>query len=179
MDRYEMLKCCGCDRVLLRHMSWFMDDPEPTVRFYPPAMFRKEPAWSFSFRISPRLAFVHQLLREIYVGIQNDTKMTATMGVRALLEHVIIDKVGDQGTFSRNLTEFASKGFISEQQRSILEAVLEAGHATIHRSYQPSDEDLHTCVDIAESILQTLYVHPGKAARLAKRVPPRENKVPP
>jgi len=172
-DKYEMLKCGGCDNVILRHTSWFSEVPEPTVCFYPPAMFRKEPHWVHDLS-GAKAGFARRLLKEIYIGIQNDMKMTATMGVRALMEYVMIDSVGDQGSFEGNLTKFTKQGFISDKQRTILDAVLEAGHATIHRSYQPSDEDLQTCVDIAESVLQNVYVHPEKAAELTKRVPKRK-----
>jgi len=171
-DRYQMLKCRGCDRVILRHTSWFSEDPEPTVSYYPPAMFRKEPSWVREMS-GKNARFASMLLKEIYVGLQNDMKMIATMGVRALMEYVMIDSVGDQGTFGKNLSEFAKQGFISGKQRDILDVVLEAGHATIHRAYQPSDEDLATCIDIAEGVLQSVYVHPEKASELTKRLPKR------
>ena len=173
-DEYEVLKCGGCDRVILRHTSEASYDPEPTVRFYPPPIFRKQPSWPVGFLLSPNTQCVRKLLNEIYIGIQNDSKMIATMGVRALLEHVMIDSVGDHGTFSDNLKEFTAKGFISEKQRTTLDAVFEAGHATMHRSYQPSDKELQACVDIAESILQTIYVHPQQAANLSRKVPKRK-----
>ncbi len=47
-----------------------------------------------------------------------------------------------------------------------MKTILEAGHATIHRSYSPSTEDLHTCMDIAESIVASIYIHPEKANKL-------------
>ncbi|MBM4276828.1 MAG: DUF4145 domain-containing protein [Deltaproteobacteria bacterium] len=171
-DKYEMLKCAGYDNVILRHTSWFSEDPEPSVHFYPPAMSRKEPTWLVDIS-GKSTRFAKSLLKEIYVGVQNGMKMIATMGVRSLMEYVMIDSVGNQGTFGKNLAEFASNGFISDKQRDILDAVLEAGHATTHRAYQPSDEDLATCIDIAENVLQTVYVHPGKAAELKRRVPKR------
>ena len=173
-DEYEVLKCGGCDRVVLRHTLYTSYEQETTVRFYPPPMFRKQPVWPLSFHLNPGTVFARQLLNEIYIGIQNGSKMIATMGVRALLEHVMIDSVGDHGRFTDNLKEFTAKGFISEKQRTTLDAVLEAGHATIHRSYQPSDKDLQTCVDIAESVLQSVYVHPKMADLLSKRVPKRK-----
>jgi hypothetical protein len=171
-DTYELLKCGGCDSVMLRHTSWFSEDPVPSIHFYPPAMSRKEPVWLSEMHGSSA-HFAKTLLKEIYVGVQNGMKMIATMGVRSLMEYVMIDSVGDQGTFGQNLSEFAKKGFISDKQRDILDVVLEAGHARTHRAYKPSDEDLATCIDIAENVLQTVYVHPEKAAELKKRVPKR------
>lgn len=169
-DIYEVLKCGGCDQLILKHTSRFSEEPEPRVRYYPPSAARKEPRWMYDMS-GPNVDFVRALLKEIYIGVQNDTTMTATMGVRALLEHVMISVVGDNGSFTANLEKFTEQGNISVKQRDILDAVLEAGHAAIHRAYQPTDEDLITCIDIAESVLQTVYVHPEKAAELAKKIP--------
>ena len=167
-----MLKCGGCDSVILRHTSCFSEDDEARVSYYPPSMFRNIPHWVNEMS-RKNARYARRLLTEIYIGVQNDLKMIAAMGIRALMEYVMVDSVGDQGTFSKNLSEFEKRGFISGKQREILEVVLEAGHATIHRAYQPSDEDLTTCIDIAESVLQSVYVHPEKASDLKERVPKR------
>lgn len=174
-DQYEMLKCGGCDSVILRHSSRFSEDhpADPSVHCYPPATYRKDPVWVFDMS-GKGAQFARSLLKEIYIGMQNGMKMTAIMGIRSLMEYVMIDSVGDQGTFGKNLVEFANKGFISEKQKDILEIILEVGHATTHRAYKPSDADLATSVDIAESVLQTVYVHPEKAAELKERVPKRK-----
>jgi hypothetical protein len=95
------------------------------------------------------------------------------MGIRALIENIMIQKVRDQGSFAKNLEALGADGLISLSQEDILKAVLEAGHATIHRSYSPTTEDLHTCMDIAESIVESIYIHPTKASKLKDKIPPR------
>ncbi|WP_052750337.1 DUF4145 domain-containing protein [Arsukibacterium sp. MJ3] len=84
-----------------------------------------------------------------------------------------ISGIGDKGTFVKNLDAFQSEGYISGKQRQIIESILEAGHAAIHRGYHPSTEDVHTIVDVTESLVETMYVHPEKADKLSKRVPKR------
>ena len=96
------------------------------------------------------------------------------MGIRALIESVMIDKIEDQGSFYKNLTAFESEGFVSKSQRSVLEPVLEAGHATIHRSFNPSREDIVTCLDVAEGIIEAIYINEDRAAALSRKVPPRK-----
>ncbi len=176
-DQYEMLKCRGCDSVILRHSSWFSEDrpANASVHYYPPATCRKEPAWLLDMS-GKGAQFARSLLGEIYIGMQNGMKMLTAMGIRSLMEYVMIDSVGDHESFGKNLAEFASKGFISQKQRSILDVVLDAGHAATHRSYKPTDADLATSVDIAETVIQTVYVHPDKAAELKERVPKRKPK---
>jgi len=52
------------------------------------------------------------------------------MGLRAALEQVMIIKVGDQGSFAKNLEAFCDKGGASRVERDAISAVLDAGHAS-------------------------------------------------
>lgn len=80
------------------------------------------------------------------------------MGLRAIIEAIMIDKVADNGSFSENLTRFYSRGFISDIQRQALQAALELGHASIHRGYVPDRFQLQTALDITENLVHLLYV---------------------
>lgn len=177
-DRYEMLKCLGCDNIKLRHTCWFSEDDEPTVNYFPPAIFRRRPEWSSGLwlNLSADDEFVDKLLNEIYVALQNDLPSLAAMGVRSLIEKVMISKTGDQGTFSKNMEEFVKRGYVSPIQRERVEAILDAGHAAIHRMFTPSTKDVITLVDITEHIIETVYLHESKITELKKRVPPRATK---
>jgi hypothetical protein len=118
--------------------------------------------------------FISELIHELYVCIQNDCRRSAAMAVRALLEQVMIDKVGDQGSFAGNIREFQAKGFISATQQKFLETVIEAGHATMHRAFKPTSEDLIALVNIAESVVESAYVNEHRAAQLQKGIPPKK-----
>ena len=99
------------------------------------------------------------------------------MGIRAMFEQIMIAKVGDQGTFAGNLRRFHDDGFISTVQRDSLDNLLQAGHATIHRMFKPSEVDLTTALDIIEGVFAAIFVHPDSAERLAKRVPDRPRRL--
>lgn len=181
-DRYEMLKCCGCENVAMRHLHWFSEDMgsdgRPTVytSYYPPATSRREPRWLElvdDMLAEDEQLYVVSLLREIYSALHNDARRLASMGIRALIEHMMIHKVGDTGTFGGNLQKFESDGFISSKQKERLETILDAGHAAIHRAFHPSKEDLNILMDITESVVETVYAHEDKTKLLRKRVPPR------
>ena len=176
-----MLKCCGCDTVSLRCRisdSESLDDhgrPEVSTVYFPPAIFRREPIWLSEFPLLfVGTSFIPELLFELYVCIQNDCRRSAAMAVRALLEQVMIDKVGDEGSFVANVREFQAKGFISAAQQHFLETVIEAGHATIHRAFNPSKNDLISLVNIAESVVESVYVNEHRAAQLKRRIPPKK-----
>jgi len=177
---YELLKCCGCDQVSLRHKTyhseWTGADGRmtPAICHYPPAMFRRIPRWLHELRKKNETKHIYILLWEIYIGLQNSLPCLATMGIRAVIEHIMIAKIGDHGSFMANLAEFSKKGFISSTQADILKTVLEVGHATTHRAYKPSTDELTTCLDIAESLIDNIFIQPVMARDLQKRIPKRE-----
>ena len=182
-DDFELLKCAGCGDVHLRHRSWFSEDMTPDgdvitrTKQYPPKINRPAPRWAketdwLLLFDSP----VKDLFDEVYRALGVQATRLAAMGIRALLETAMIEKVGDAGTFASNLLALETKGFISTTQRKQLEPVIEAGHATTHRNYSPSEEDVHILLDIAENVIETLYVSPGRATSMQGRIPPRANR---
>ncbi|HEY8158020.1 MAG TPA: DUF4145 domain-containing protein [Methylobacter sp.] len=176
-DTYETLKCMGCESIKLRHVSLFVyqgEEPEKTINYFPPKIFRQQPNWINQIWIFDH--FVKTLIKEIYIALQNNLPNLAAMGVRSLIEKVMIDKVGDNGTFKQNIAKFEELGYVSKFQREHLEAILDAGHATIHRSYSPTTEDVITLIDITEHIIKTIYLHKNKIEQLKTRVPSREPK---
>lgn len=184
-DKYEMLKCSGCGSIKLRHIEWCSANHDedgnlvPTIDYYPSSIFRPSPRWLLDFMLEVDFfndGNPYNLLIEIYVALRNDQRALAAMGIRALLESIMIEKVGDQGTFSANLKKFAAAGYVSRMQLERLETILEAGHAAIHRLYKPSEEDLITLVDITESIVESIYIHGKKVEKLKGKIPSRARK---
>lgn len=181
---HEMLKCLGCDTISLKRTWWDSEStdeygrPEPSISHFPPAVFRRRPEWlselSMLFRFNSDKKFISDLIQELYICIQNDCRRSAAMAVRALLEQVMIDKVGDQGSFDKNIAEFQAKGFLSTIQQEFLHTVIEAGHATIHRAFEPSKQDLIALVNIAESVIESAYINEHRASGLKKRIPPKK-----
>jgi hypothetical protein len=99
------------------------------------------------------------------------------MGIRAMFEQMMIAKVGDQGTFDKNLKKFHEAGHVSTVQRDALENLLQAGHAAMHRMFKPDHRELTASLDIMEGVFAAIFVHPSSAEQLAKRVPARPQRV--
>jgi hypothetical protein len=176
-DIYELLECRGCENIVLRHRDWFSEDinndgsPVINTRYYPPATYRPFPRWLWKL---DEEWYISKLLKEIYSAIQNSAPSLALMGVRALIEAIMIETVGDKGSFGANLSAFEHNGHVSKIQREFLEHALEAGHASIHRGFLPDNRHLSTCVDIAENLMETLFVLPDAAKHLRKVIPQRK-----
>lgn len=168
--KHRLLECCGCQGVKMEReeLSDYCDFNEngmiPEITVYPPHTFRQKPAWlsSLVFPFSVESGQVNRelinLINEVYVAIQNGCNRLAVMGIRALIEFVMIQKVGDKGRFVKNMNAFQEQGFISKIQREALDMVLEAGHAAIHRSYSPKTNEVTAAIDIVENVLESIYV---------------------
>lgn len=179
-DSYSTLQCAGCDGIKLRHVSWFSEDPNDSVTYFPPAIFRKKPKWLNDLWTELDFGdeFVYDRLSEIYVALQHNLISLAAMGIRSLLERIMIAKVGhDQGTFGKNAAEFGKLGYLSKKQLERLDAILDAGHATIHRAFEPSKADIITLVNLTEHIVETVYAHEGQVEKLKQRIPARKKKA--
>lgn len=150
--------------------------PEIHEHFHPPRMHRRLPRWVDDIEVPSQ---VTDLVREIYVALDAAATRLAAMGVRALLEHVMIASVGDRGSFEKNLDAFEAEGHVSHRQRTTLEGTLEVGHATMHRGYVPSARAIGICLDVAEHLLAAMYVLPEASGGLRRQLPKRKRKVSP
>jgi hypothetical protein len=150
--------------------------------YYPPPITRKAPLWvgflAFGLVGTGDDDKLGELLSEIYRAVAGGQYRLAAMGIRALLEQVMIAKVGDLKTFDGKLDAFQTAGYISLLQRDALEATIEIGHAVMHRAFRPSEDDLQKALDIVEGVLAPLFVHKEAGEKLADRVPPRAPRAP-
>jgi Domain of unknown function (DUF4145) len=180
VTKYAMLECSGCRRVSLQ--EHIIIDSEVEVSFYPSPVSRREPDWLLSLatglRGGARDGELGSLLHEIYQAVRGEQHRLAAMGIRALLEQVMVSKIGDLGSFERQLNAFQDAGYISVIQMDALRATLEVGHAAMHRGFNPTEQDLNIALDVVEGIMAPLYAHHGAAEKMAKRVPPRTSRKP-
>lgn len=180
-DDWTLLKCRGCDDIRLRHRHWFSEETDEYgnqvthTEFFPPSVSRPKPHWRRHFlSFSPNLLSYNALSDEVYEALASGSLKLATMGIRALVERLMIDQVGDQGTFEKNIKSFFEAGHVAPNQQMIFrETLIESGHAAMHRSFEPSADTVNTLLDILEGIIQTIYYAPAMAAKVNKTIPPR------
>jgi len=180
---FEMLRCSGCQEIKMRRTEINSDDRrysekvEPHVTYYPPAVFRREPPWMLTYFAETALGddeVGYLLLQEIYVALHNDCRTLAAMGVRALIEFLMVRQTGDHGSFGKNLSAFAANGWISDVEKRHIDAALDVGHAAMHRMHVPSLENLATVIDIVEGIVKRIYIDEPRVVRLKQQTPQRK-----
>jgi len=155
----------------MRRTHEFSEWDSPDVRFFPPPVSRHKPEWFDDVPHEMRF-----LLEEIYNSLDANNTALPLMGARAVLDMLIVDKVGDAGTFAEKMKALEGKGFISEKNREILEVALDAGSAAAHRGYRAKLQDVQAVMDIVENLLQATYVLDKVAVELKKSTPPRPSK---
>jgi hypothetical protein len=174
---FSLIECLGCETISMsRAICW---DGDGEIDYFPSPISRKKPDWLFDLqtnRTGDRQ--LGELFDEVYEAVRGGQHRLATMGIRAILEKIMISKVGDKGNFAANLEAFYESKYISLVQQDAMADILDAGHAAMHRAYKPSEADLNTALDIAEGIVSAIYVHGEKAKDVASRLPARPLKPP-
>jgi hypothetical protein len=170
---HEMFGCLGCKSVLMRRTYADSESEGQEVRYFPPRSSRHKPNWYHKLPVESQM-----LLSEIYNSLDADNRALPLMGARTLLDMLMVDKVGDVGTFGQKLKRLEDGGFISQKNREILEIALDAGSAASHRGYSPGLQIVSSVMDIVENLLQAMYVLDEVAAELKKAIPPRPKLTP-
>lgn len=130
-----------------------------------------EPEW-YSFLDDTQKA----LILEIDRAINNKLKALPTIGLRTLLETVMVDKIGDASTFHKKVKRLTEEGYVTPKMANILNCVLDAGNASAHRAYVPSKEDLITCVEIVKHLMHCIYILSPNVDKVAENTPKRTSK---
>jgi Arc/MetJ family transcription regulator len=116
---------------------------------------------------------IKNLMSEVYAALHNDSRRLALMGARTIVDLLLVDKVGDAGSFAVKLHKLEAQGFIGKQSIVILGAALDAGSAAAHRAYKPTIEHLNQVMDIVENLIQSVYVLDKAATEIRGSTPKR------
>ena len=171
---WKVLQCRGCEEVALQRVDWCSEDdqqdgPGPTT-YFPPRISRRKPAWIDRFEVPQEYV---GLLSEVYTALHADSRRLAMMGARALIDAVIRRNADDPPNFAQGLDALAEKNLISAQDRGIIEAAIDAGHASAHRGHMPTPVDINVVIDIVERLIHT-EILAAQAVELKKTTPQRK-----
>jgi len=115
---------------------------------------------------------IQKLICEVHFAIKKELSALPSMGLRSVIDCVCNDLVGDKGPFAQKLQTLVEKGFITSNNKQIVENALEVGHASVHRGHFPQPNELKLTLDIVEHMLKEVYVF-GKASEALKDSAPK------
>ena len=171
---YRLAECNGCEFITL-HTSWQNSGQlDPIEDQWPPKVSRRKPKWMIDLSLSEsiRNPFKQDFISEIYSCLKAGNLRLTVLGVRALLEQIMLENIGDQGSFQKNLKEFEAGGFLSRIQREALAPIIEAGHASMHRGFRATEKEVEAILDVVENVIESIYVTKQRVAGL--NIPSRD-----
>lgn len=117
---------------------------------------------------------IKSLMEEVYFGFQKEMRALPSMGLRAVIDVVCNDLIGDIGGFAQKLSQLEKEKHITPKHKALLETALDVGHATIHRGHFPELKDLRIALDIIEHLLKEVYILTSQSKDLKKATPVRK-----
>ena len=157
--------------------TWTSEHPYRYTSF-PPEAKRPYPSWSS--RLETVHYDLHQALIDIYKALDADLMQFAAMGIRSMFEKIAHESgIAKDKNFTQILTELESNGRISPSERKALEALVEGGHAAMHRHWSPETEDVIVLLDIFEDFIHSTFFKAEDDAERSKQHAELRKKIPP
>jgi Domain of unknown function (DUF4145) len=177
---FAVLQCRDCKSTTYCldtrvHPGHMMGDSYVQQRdYFPPVPVRIRPEWFC------RLQDGYQsILAEVYQAIDNSLFFLASTGTRTAVDQLIVDKIGDAGSFEDKILKLVASKIIDDAEGKILIALIDAGSASAHRSNRPDLEKMNHMMEILEAIFYKLLIEPEKKKEPARKTEELRQSTPP
>jgi len=176
---YQIIQCLGCEDFSFRDSSACTEDYEPrtgkltdTVLLYPDRVSGREPIEDYEeFPSKTKRVYL-----EILKALNGQTPILAAIGLRALIESICLEQKTKSKNLSKGIDELADMGLLSKKQAEFLHNHRFMGNAAAHEIVAPKPQHLVAALDIAETLLKTIYILPDIADQL-KKTPTKTSKA--
>lgn len=180
---FQIIQCMGCDAISFRKLyndiSYQQyDDHDTTIQeLFPNRGIHSRP--TKAYRNLP--IDIKKIYQETIDAYNNQLTLLTSVGIRAILEAICIDKAIAEGdiknskgkiVISRNLdgkiSGLSTKGHLTSDNAEILHELRFLGNAAVHELSAPSIEELNIAIGIIELVIDSIYDVKHKAQILAK-----------
>jgi len=167
----QIIQCLGCDDISFQDASTCTEDFDPqtgqpieSVDLYPSRTEGREPMSSYE-EFPGRTKRVYL---ETLKALNNQTPILAAIGLRALIESICLEQKTKAKNLAKGIDELADMGLLSKKQAEFLHNHRFMGNEAAHEIVAPKPEHLVAALDIAETLLKTIYILPDMADQLKK-----------
>ncbi len=164
------VRCRGCHAWSIRR-TVIKETGDQAVSHDPPQRWRRPPDWMV--QLPDSASDVAALLDEIYLSANGRQSRLLSMGVRAVLDRVMIQIVGDVGGFARKLDAMRECGHLSRRQVDMLKTIIDAGSAAAHRGYKPPPDLLQEMLIVMGAVIRDHFITSPMLDQLKRFVPPK------
>ncbi|MDI1298792.1 DUF4145 domain-containing protein [Methylotenera sp.] len=173
-DSNQVIQCCGCDEITFRRTAECTEDIDPytgqldtTETLFPSRTEGRPPMEGFdNFPTKTRRIYVETLK-----ALNHNALILAAIGLRALIESICIEQKTKAKTLAKGIDELADSGLLSKKQVDFLHAHRFMGNVAAHEIVAPKATELVAALDIAETLLKTIYILPEVAEIMKPKSP--------
>jgi hypothetical protein len=169
---YEVIQCLGCDDISFREVSTCTEDFDPrtgnleeNISLYPDRTSGRNPMFGYEKFPTKTKRIYMETIKALNVG----TPLLAAIGLRALIESICLAQETKSRTLAKGIDELADMGLLSKKQAEFLHNHRFMGNEAAHEMVAPKPEHLVAALDIAETLLKTIYVLPEMADKIKKK----------
>lgn len=168
----QVLQCCGCDDVSFRHTNQYSEDIDYETGelidnevLYPNRFEGRSPIENYD-DFPPKTRRIYQ---ETLKALNQNAFILAAIGLRAIIESICVDQNTPGENLQKRIDKLAESGLLSTMQAEFLHAHRFIGNAAAHEMIAPKAVEIVAALDIAETLLKTIYILPGVAKSLKSK----------
>lgn len=109
---------------------------------------------------------------ETLKALSSGMPLLAAIGLRALIESICLEQKTKSRTLAKGIDELAANGLLSQKQAEFLHNHRFMGNVAAHEIEAPKPEHLIAALEIAETLLKTIYILP----EIAEQIKPKTKK---
>jgi hypothetical protein len=160
-SKYQIVKCLGCGEISFRHVYDSSEEMQETEERYPDPYAKKPMDEYSSFPRKTRWIY-----KETLKALSNDMPILAAIGLRALIESICKHQKTTGSNLGKRIDQLVDMGHLTKTQADFLHQHRFMGNEAAHEIEAPESDALDAALDIAETLLKTIYVLPKKADKM-------------
>ncbi len=174
-ESHQIVQCAGCDDISFRRTSSCTENIDPITgdlaeneTLYPERAQGRKPIEGYE-------DFPHKTKRvylETLKALSSGMPLLAAIGLRALIESICLEQKTKSRTLAKGIDELAANGLLSQKQAEFLHSHRFMGNVAAHEIEAPKPEHLIAALEIAETLLKTIYILP----EIAEQIKPKTKK---
>ena len=161
-DHY-FAQCAGCDAFTYAISSWsewsedpYTGEPNLTWKTYPRSSTERQPMDNID-DLPKKICAIYL---EIIGSMNAQLPILTAIGLRALIEAVCKERGITAPNLEKLIDGLATNGILSQAQALILHGHRFLGNTAAHEVISPNPRELIAAVEIAETIMRTIYIWP-------------------
>lgn len=161
---YLIVKCCGCERISFREEFADLNDmfPDDDDNWHPSITVENYPA---KLKIAKKLDDIYVLPKKIKIvyeeainAFNNDCFLLTGVAFRAIIEAICIEEDIPGKDLAKKIDNLVRQKLITEKEAQRLHSIRFLGNDSVHEMNVPDKETLLMVLNIAEHLLNNLYI---------------------